>query len=945
MAEPLTPLSNSDGKFVESLYEQYKQDPESVDPGWRQFFDGFEFARTNYGDTTSISEDILKENHVVNLINAYRTRGHLFTSTNPVRERRKYTPDLSLKNFDLSDADLDTVFQAGHEIGIGAAKLRDIVAHLEQTYCGSIGVEFKYAREPRLVEALQKRMEEEKNTPNFSEEKKRHILHKLNQAVAFEGFLGSKFVGQKRFSLEGTETVIPALDAIVEKGADLGIEEFVIGMAHRGRLNVLANIMNKTYADIFSEFEENVREENDFEGDVKYHMGFSTDVKTDNGKDVHLSLCPNPSHLETIGPIAQGMTRAKMDLKYDGDHKRIATIVMHGDAAIAGQGIVMEQVQMSELEPYETGGTIHVVLNNQVGFTTNYLDSRSATYCTDIAKMTQSPVFHVNADDVEAVVYATELAMEFRQAFHKDVFIDLLGYRRHGHNEGDEPRFTQPTLYKIIEKHPNPRQIYFEKLKSEGKVGETLAKEMEKEFKRMLQDRLNEVKEKKEAVDYHINSSIWKKLHPAEDNEWETVPVTGYPEKKLRPLAEHLVTLPEDKEFYVKYKKIQDNRRKMLEETDALDWSMGESMAYASLLDEGFNIRISGQDVERGTFAHRHAVIKINDSEEEYTPLAEISENQGRFEIYNSLLSEYAVLGFEYGYSWSAPDTLAIWEAQFGDFANGAQIVIDQFISSAMTKWKRISGLTLLLPHGYEGQGPEHSSARLERWLSLCSGFNMQVCYPTTPANFFHMIRRQMIRDFRVPLIVMSPKSLLRHPKVVSPFGDFTKGMFQEVIDDPYVKDAKKVQKVLFCTGKVYYDLSTQQEEDNRDDVAIVRLEQINPLPIARLKEVIAKYPNAKAHVWVQEEPENQGSWPFIMRKFREVELQVISRKESATTATGYKKQHNTQQAYIVNRSFDIIPKKKAAARKKSTSTKTSTKSNSGSKGKSTSKRRTASKK
>jgi len=910
MAEPLTQISNADGRFIESLYEQYKQDPASVDTGWRQFFDGFEFARANYGDQPAVSDDILKENHVVTLILAYRVRGHLFTKTNPVRERRQYLPTLAIENYGLSQSDLDTVFQAGAEIGIGPAKLRDIISHLETTYCRSIGVEFRYAREPKLVEWLQTRMEKEKNTPVFTIEKKKHILHKVNQAVGFENFLHNKFVGQKRFSLEGLETLIPSLDAIVEKGSELGIEEFVLGMAHRGRLNVLTNVLNKTYHDVFSEFEENVTEEVEFEGDVKYHQGYSTDIKTSSGKSIHLSLCPNPSHLETIGPIAQAMARAKMDLKYGRDHKRIATIVMHGDAAIAGQGIVMEMLQMSELEAYETGGTIHVVLNNQVGFTTNYLDSRSAVYCTDIAKMTQSPVFHVNADDVEAVVYATELAMEFRQMFHKDVFLDLLGYRRYGHNEGDEPRFTQPTLYKIIEKHPNPREVYFKKLMAEGQVGESLAKEMEKDFRQLLQDRLNEVKEKQRAVDYHINSSVWKGLHPASADEWKESPATGVAEKKFVALAKKIVTLPEGQDFYSKYRKIQDDRRKMVEETKQYDWAMGELMAYATLLEEGYNVRVSGQDVERGTFAHRHAVIKVDNSEEEYVPLSQVSEKQGRFEIYNSLLSEYAVLSFDYGYSWSAPDTLTIWEAQFGDFANGAQIVIDQFISSAMTKWKRISGITLLLPHGYEGQGPEHSSARLERFLILSAGFNMQVTYPTTPSNIYHLLRRQMIRSFRVPLVIMSPKSMLRHPKVLSPQDEFVNGRFREVIDDTYVTDPKKVRKILFCTGKIYYDLAEQQETDTRDDVAVVRIEQIHPLPVEQLRKILKKYPGAKAWAWVQEEPENMGAWPYMLRKFPDVKLQCISRKENATPATGYKKQHYLQQKYLVNRSFDIIPKK-----------------------------------
>ena len=904
-------LSNADGAYIEDLYKRYKEDPDSIDQGWRMFFEGFEFQRTDYtGDGGGEGGIALAELNVRNMIQDFRNRGHLFTRTNPVRERRKYTPTLELGNYDLSETDLDTVFQAGTEVGLGPATLRDIVELLDKTYCRSIGVEYRYARKPEIVEWLREKMESSRNTPTFTLDEKKHILKKLNQAVAFETFLGSKYVGQKRFSLEGAESLIPALDAVIERGYSLGMKECIIGMAHRGRLNILANILNKTYDEIFSEFEGHYESDGVYDGDVKYHMGFSTDVSTEDGGSVHLSLCPNPSHLEAVAPVAQGNGRAKIDKKYGGDEKQLATIIIHGDAAVAGQGVVYEVVQMSELPAYHTGGCIHVVINNQVGFTTNYTDARSSVYCTDVAKVTQSPVFHVNGDDVEAVVYASKLAMEFRQKFHKDVFIDLLCYRKHGHNEGDEPRFTQPTLYKAIEKHPDPRAIYFQKLLDSGQVGAKLAKEMEKNFKRFLQDRLKEIKEKPKSTAVSFGQSSWKSLHIPTFNEFLDSPDTSIPEKTLRPLAEKITQLPSDKKFYSKIERIFDARKKMLTE-DRLDWAMGELMAYASLLMEEFPVRMTGQDVQRGTFAHRHAVITYDDSDKTYTPLNHLAEKQAKLEIYNSLLSEYAVLGFEYGYSWASPNSLTIWEAQFGDFANGAQIMIDQFIASALTKWRRLSGLVMLLPHGYEGQGPEHSSARLERFLTLCGGNSMMVAQPTTPSNIFHLLRRQIHREFRAPIVVMTPKSLLRHPKAVSKFSDFTSGGFRELIDDEYVTTTK-VTRILFCSGKIYYDLLKKQEEDKRKDIAIVRLEQLYPLPHNEIRETLAKYKKAKEYVWVQEEPANMGSWPHILRKIKDYgiipNMTAITRKENATTATGYKKQHEKEQANIINASFAKVP-------------------------------------
>ncbi|MCB9231151.1 MAG: 2-oxoglutarate dehydrogenase E1 component [Bacteroidia bacterium] len=914
MSGNLSYLSNADGAYVQNMYEQYLQEPESVEFGWRKFFEGFEFARTNYGEAPQVPhEGVLKEINVLNLIHAYRQRGHLFTNTNPVRERRKYSPTLDIANFGLDKSDLETVFHAGNEVGIGPAPLKAIVALLEKTYCESIGAETDHLRSPEMVDWFTSRMEKSRNTPDFTLEQRKHILKKLNQAVAFETFLGSKYVGQKRFSLEGAETLIPALDAIIEKGTDLGVEEFIIGMAHRGRLNVLANILGKTYDDIFSEFEGFLNDDVSlFEGDVKYHMGFGADVTTEKGDVAHISLCPNPSHLESVDPVAEGIARAKIDLKYNGDSSKLVPILIHGDAAVAAQGVVYEVVQMAELEAYSAGGTVHVVINNQVGFTTNYLDARTSTYCTDVAKITRCPIFHVNGDDVEALVFAIELAMEFRQEFKKDVFIDLLCYRRHGHNEADEPRFTQPTLYKAIENHKDPREIYFDRLMKMGGVEANLAREMEKSFKRFLQERLKEVKQAQKTVEYGFDQSGWSHIHVADPGAFEAPVKTAVELKKLKPIAEKLVNLPSDKVFYEKIEKIFENRKTMLE-TDKLDWALGELLAYATLVTEGYNVRVSGQDVERGTFAHRHAVLRVNNTEDEYVPLQHVAEGQGKFEIFNSLLSEYAVLGFEYGYSWSAPDTLVIWEAQFGDFVNGAQIIIDQYISSAQTKWKRFSGLTMFLPHGFEGQGPEHSSARMERFLELCAANNMIVANPTTPANHFHLLRRQLIRPFRTPLIVFTPKSLLRHPQAVSPLSDFSDHGFQEILDDNFVPaNGKGVKKVLLCNGKIFYELLAQQTESNRKDVAIVRMEQLYPLPMKQLEKLFAKYKGAK-WVWVQEEPSNMGAWPFILRHFREFkpEIDVISRKENSSPATGYKKQHESQQQYIVNRSFDIVPDEK----------------------------------
>jgi 2-oxoglutarate dehydrogenase E1 component len=906
----LSYLNGANAEYIESLYQSYKEDANSVEFGWQKFFEGFDFGRNSSGTAVSSEapEHFLKEINVLNLINGYRQRGHLFTRTNPVRERRQHLPTLEIENFDLSKSDLDTIFNSGIEIGIGPAKLSEIVAFLKQTYCHSIGAEYKYVRTPEILSWIEQKMERARNTPNFSIDEKRRILKKLNEAVSFENFLGTKFLGQKRFSLEGAEALIPALDSVIEKGAALGIEEFVIGMAHRGRLNVLANIMQKTYKDIFAEFEgKGYSAESPFGGDVKYHLGYSTDITTNDGKNVHLSLCPNPSHLETVNGVVEGMTRSKIDFKYGGDNARIAPILIHGDASVAGQGIVYEVIQMAGLDGYKTGGTIHLIINNQIGFTTNYKDGRTSTYCTDIAKVTLSPVFHVNGDDVEALVYAINLAMEYRQRYKNDVFIDILCYRRFGHNEADEPKFTQPLLYKTIEKHANPRDIYIQQLISEGKLEASLAKEMEKEFRGILQERLNEAKELTSTYQDVKFGGAWADMRIATPKDFEESPNTAVKKTTLLEIAKRISSLPSDKKFFKKIEKLFEERSKMANTTHVFDWAMGEQLAYGTLLAEGKRVRLSGQDVERGTFSHRHAVITLEDSEEEYIPLANISDQQAPFDIYNSHLSEYGVLGFEYGYAMANPNALTIWEAQFGDFFNGAQIVVDQYIASAETKWQRENGLVLLLPHGYEGQGPEHSSARIERFMELCADYNMQVTNCTTPANFFHALRRQFKRDFRKPLVVFTPKSLLRHPACVSALEEFTEGKFQEVIPDKNVT-ATDVTRVLFCSGKIYYELLEKQQKDEIKHVAIVRIEQLYPTPLAQMEAVYKKYKNAQEALWVQEEPENMGAWPYLLRRLRKTifnDIEVISRRESSSTATGFAKQHADQQAYILAKAFE----------------------------------------
>ena len=898
--------------YFADLYEQYQQDPDSVEPSWKAFFQGYDFGSDSYGISgeivegvdTQIPEHVQKEFQVVKLIDDYRTRGHLFTKTNPVRDRRKYTPSLELSNFGLSSADLDTVFNAGDIIGIGPQSLREIQKHLEAIYCDAIGVEYMYIRRPNERQWIQDKLNSNDNQGNFTTDQKKHILKKLNEAVSFETFLHTKYVGQKRFSLEGNESLIPAIDALIEKAAAYGVKEFVMGMAHRGRLSTLTNIFGKSASDIFSEFDGKDYEEEVFDGDVKYHLGWTSDRLTDNGNRINLSIAPNPSHLETVGAVVEGITRAKQDKLNPEDASKVLPIVVHGDAAIAGQGLVYEVVQMAQLDGYKTNGTIHIVVNNQIGFTTNYLDARSSTYCTDVAKVTLSPVLHVNADDAEAVVHSILFALDFRMQFKRDVFIDLLGYRKYGHNEGDEPRFTQPKLYKAIASHNNPRNIYAQKLMDEGIIDSNYVSKLEQDYKASLETELVTSRKEDKTVITPFMQEAWENFPRAKANQMRKTIDTSYPREKLVSIAKILSSLPEDKKFIRKISRLIEARKQMFE-GDKLDWSMAEHLAYGSLLEEGFNVRISGQDVERGTFSHRHAVVKVEDSEEEVILLENISPNQGQFNIYNSLLSEYGVVGFDYGYAMASPNTLTIWEAQFGDFSNGAQIMIDQYISCGEDKWKTPNGIVMLLPHGYEGQGAEHSSGRMERYLQLCAKDNMFIADCTTPANMYHLLRRQLKADFRKPLIVFTPKSLLRHPKVVSSVEEFANGSFQMLIDDASAQ-VENIKTLVLVTGKFYYDLLEAQENLGRTDVALVRVEQLFPLPEDEIEALISKYKNADDIVWAQEEPRNMGAYAHILMHIDAAKhWRVASRRSYSAPAAGSSTRSKRRHKEVIDFVFD----------------------------------------
>ena len=904
-------LNAAHSGFFAELYEQYLKDPDSLEPSWKAFFQGYDFANSDFlkgeiveGVSPQIPDDLQKEFKVINLINGYRSRGHLFTKTNPVRDRRTYLPTLSIENFGLDKDDLDNVFNAGEIIGLGPQPLSVIIAHLEEIYCDSIGVEYMYIRKPEIISWIQNKLNINNNQPKFSLAQKRKLMSKLIEAVSFENFLHTKYVGQKRFSLEGGESLIPALDILIEEAANKGVKEFVMGMAHRGRLSTLVNIFGKSAKSVFSEFEGKDYEEKIFDGDVKYHLGWTSERVTENNKKINLNIAPNPSHLETVGSVVQGISRSKLDKYFDKDSNKVLPIIVHGDAAIAGQGLVYELVQMARLEGYQTGGTIHVVVNNQIGFTTNYLDARSSTYCTDVGKVTLSPVLHVNADDVEAVVHAMLFALDFRMEFKRDVFIDLLGYRKYGHNEGDEPRFTQPKLYKLIAKHPNPKNIYASNLIEKSLISEEEILKIESDYKLKLENLLVDSKKSEKTRITDFMNDEWSDFERVNQHEMIKPVDTTYPRIKLEKIVDVISNLPADKKFIRKIKKLVNNRSLMLE-NDKLDWSMAEHLAYGSLLEEGYNVRVSGQDVERGTFSHRHAIVKVEESEEEISLLNNISEKQGEFSIYNSLLSEYGVLGFEYGYAMADPKTLTIWEAQFGDFSNGAQIIIDQYLFSGEDKWKTQNGLVLFLPHGYEGQGAEHSSARMERYLQLCAKDNVFVANCTTPANMFHILRRQLKAKYRKPLIIFTPKSLLRHPMVHSKVDEFTNGEFNMIIDDNET-DSSSAKSLVFVSGKFYYDLIEEKNRLGRNDIAIVRIEQLFPLPKNHIRSIIKKYKNADDIVWAQEEPINMGAYAHLLINFKEAnKFRVAARRFYAATAAGSSARYLKRHKEVIDFVFD----------------------------------------
>ena len=906
-------ITNSHPSYIENLYNDFISNPESVDPEMRKFFEGFDFAvdkikpvaNGTVANTASIDvKQIQKELSVYQLIQAYRKKGHLVAKTNPIRERKDRMANLGLANFGLSDADLELSYEAGKFVGMANAKLKDIIAHLQKCYTASVGVEYGALNDQQKIDWLSNEFEREIHKP-LSTDQKKDILEKLNQGVIFEKFLHTKYVGQKRFSLEGGETTIAALDAIINTAADHGVQEVVFGMAHRGRLNVLANIIGKTYEQIFSEFEGSAIPDTTMgSGDVKYHLGFRGEHTTKDGKKVNLQLCPNPSHLEAVNPVVIGFSRSKADVIYESEYDKILPVLIHGDASVAGQGIVYEVLQMSRLDGYYIGGTIHFVINNQIGFTTDFDEARSSDYCTSIAGMVQAPVFHVNGDDPEAVVKCVQIATRYRQEFNQDVFIDMVCYRRHGHNEGDDPKYTQPTLYAIIEKHANPREVYNERLITSGSIDAELAKEMEKKFWNDLQERLDDVKQHPLPYKPQKPEQWWQDLRKAAKDDFDKSPDTAITQQQFDTVFQSLMKWPEGFQPLRKVEKLLQDKIKLFENENAVDWATGELMAYGTLIAQGKDVRMSGQDIRRGTFSHRHAVLRDENNDKSYNRLSLIPGATGQFMIYNSLLSEFGVLGFEYGYSTANPNTLVIWEAQFGDFFNTAQATVDQFICSGETKWRQMSGLVMLLPHGYEGQGPEHSSARLERFLQMSAELNWIIADITTSANFFHALRRQLAWPFRKPMIVFTPKANLRHPGSYSKVTDFTNGSFKEIIDDEFAT-TDLVKKVLFCSGKIYFDLAERQQKEDRKDVAIIRLEQIYPLPIKQLEELYKKY-NKATWFWVQEEPINMGAASFLQMNLKGINYGVIGRQPSASTATGFSKVHAAEQAEIVDTAFSI---------------------------------------
>ncbi|WP_163576340.1 2-oxoglutarate dehydrogenase E1 component [Halomonas faecis] len=929
-------VSGSNVHYVEALYEQYLADPGSVPDEWRTYFDQLpnpdgsasqdvplspvrdQFhqlarARRTTAAPAAGSGENRKQVKVLQLINAYRFRGHQKANIDPLGLRSQTPiPDLDLSFHQLTKDDLDTEFQTGSFfLGMDKASLREIVDALEQTYCRSIGCEIMHIVDTEEKRWLQQRFESVRSAPKFSDEVRKHLLERLTAAEGLENYLASKYPGTKRFGLEGGESFIPMMDELIQRAGGYGTKEVVIGMAHRGRLNFLVNILGKNPSDLIDEFDgKRVVERGS--GDVKYHQGFSSNVMTPGG-EVHLALAFNPSHLEIVAPVVEGSVRARQDRRDDAAGDKVLPINVHGDAAFAGQGVVMETFQMSQTRAYKTGGTVHIVINNQVGFTTSHpQDTRSTEYCTDIAKMVQAPIFHVNGDDPDAVLHATQVALDYRQQFHKDVVIDLVCYRRRGHNEADEPSGTQPMMYRKIKQRPSSRSLYAQRLVEQDVLGEDEAKTMVETYREDLMAG-NHVAN---ALVQEPNTSLFVDWTPYLGHEWTAHADTTVDMKHLQRLAARMCEIPDGIDVQRQVAKIYEDRRKMQAGGMALNWGFAETLAYATLLDEGHPVRLTGQDVGRGTFSHRHAVVHNQKDGTTYVPLQHMSDGQPRFTIHDSFLSEEAVLGFEYGYATTAPNDLVIWEAQFGDFFNGAQVVVDQFISSGETKWERLCGLTMLLPHGYEGQGPEHSSARLERFLQMCAEHNMQVCVPTTPAQIFHLLRRQVIRKLRKPLVVMSPKSLLRHKEAVSGLDDLANGSFLPVVPDQGNLAAEKVKRVVLCAGKVYYELAAWREENERDDTAIVRIEQLYPFPKEELFEALKDYVNIETVVWCQEEPLNQGAWYPSQHHMRAVadllsqglggELKFAGRPASAAPACGYMSVHIEQQRQLVEDAFTI---------------------------------------
>lgn len=909
--------SGANASFIESLYRTFRDNPEAVDPTWRAFFEGYEFGASSTGTHDDAAPgDAASTTHahehakVEAMINAYRRLGHLSAHLSPLEDPPFLLAELTKEGAGLAGVSDDTLFHPANLPQGGTMRLGDILALMRETYCGRVGADFRELNDVELVRWLQEAMETTRNRAALSVSQRRRVIEKLVAAEGLERFLQARFLGQKRFSLEGLDALIPMLDVLISEAAQLGVEELGLGMAHRGRLNVLTNILGKPYEKLFVEFDGSEHKPFDIDGDVKYHMGYANKVRTENGHEVRLYLSPNPSHLEAVNPVLTGFVRARQDRLGDKDRSRVMPILLHGDAAFAGQGIVAETLNLCALAAYETGGTIHVITNNQVGFTTNPQESRSTDYSSAMAKIIRAPVLHVNADDPEAVVGVTQLAVRYRQKFHRDIVIDLIGYRRHGHNETDEPEFTQPLMYKKVKGHPSVLELYSKALDAEGRVQRSEVTQVEQAFRERLQASLDAVRKGQTKVP---PPAYPQGLAEALDSERptpeaiEAPAATRVPLDVLRSVHQRACLVPADFNIHPKVAKLLETRRAMLEGAGAVDWAMAELLAFGTLACEGHPVRLSGQDCRRGTFSSRQAVWVDVASGKSFFPLQQLSPTQASLDIHNSPLSEQGCLGFEFGYAVASRNALVLWEAQFGDFANGAQIIIDQFLVASEAKWKQTCGLALLLPHGYEGQGPEHSSARPERFLQLCGNFNIQVATPTTPAQYFHFLRRQVKRPFLKPLVIMSPKSLLRHPKVVSPVSAFVDGGLQEVIDDPSTESsAAGIDRVILCTGKVYYDLVDARAKAQREGrVAIIRVEQMYPFPAKLLRKALARYPQARSIVWAQEEPLNMGSWTFVRPKLKQVlgqgqEPEYCGRADAGTTAEGSLKAHQAEQQRIV---------------------------------------------